>query len=148
MIPSWNGFSPREEAYVRSIQRSGPPAVVTWYLGYRIFMMLLSLAIVAAGVLSIVFHEDMADDETSPEEITVIGGMLLFLGGLMCLAFLVSFFLPLRPWAWVYHIVMLAAGMLTMCTLPFSIVLLIYWVKDDTRAYFGWQPAYIDYYQD
>jgi hypothetical protein len=133
---------------LRSIQRTGPPSVVTWYLGYRIFMLLLSLAIVAAGVLSIVFHEDMADDETSPEEIIVIGGMLLLLGGLMCLAFLVSFFLPLRPWAWVYHIVMIAAGMITMCTLPFSILLLIYWVKDDTRAYFGWQPAYIDYYQD
>jgi hypothetical protein len=139
---------PDRRLTLRSIQRSGPPAVVTWYLGYRIFMFLLSAAIVAAGVLSIVFHEDMADDETSPEEVIVIGGMLLLLGGLMCLAFLVSFFLPLRPWAWVYHIVMLAAGMLTMCTLPFSIVLLIYWVKDDTRAYFGWQPAHLDYYQD
>ena len=49
-----------------------------------------------------------------------------------------TFFLPRKPWVWMYHIVLLALGVASCCTLSASVALLVYWLKPETQAYFGW----------
>jgi hypothetical protein len=52
-------------------------------------------------------------------------------------AFAASLFLKARPWVWVYDLVLIAFGFTGCLTLPFAIALLIYWLKPETKAYFG-----------
>ena len=71
----------------------------------------------------------------------VMGGIYIAMGVLFAIPFLIAFFIPRKPWAWTYHIVMICIGM-TGCTIVASIPLLIFWLKPDVKGYFGrelWQ---------
>ena len=45
--------------------------------------------------------------------------------------------LPPRPWTWIYGFVPICIGMTSCCILPFSIALIVFWIKPETRHYFG-----------
>src|SRR5438445_10864773 len=80
----------RGDVTLRSTERTRPPGVLAWYRVYCILMQALSLAIIAGGILLIVFKEDLADEVSAPELLLVFGIMLMLLGSIMSLAFLVS----------------------------------------------------------
>ena len=42
-----------------------------------------------------------------------------------------------NPWAWIYGMVLICIGLTSPCCLPVTIPLLIGWIKDDAKAYFG-----------
>jgi hypothetical protein len=54
----------------------------------------------------------------------------------ICAPFVLALALKPGPGSWVYHIFMLCFG-LSGCTLPFSVILLIYWFRPETQAFFG-----------
>lgn len=41
------------------------------------------------------------------------------------------------PWLWTYDLVIICLGMTSTCILPASIPLLIFWLKPETKRYFG-----------
>ena len=59
------------------------------------------------------------------------------MGLLFFAASLVPFLFKPRPWLWVYDLVIICIGFTSLCTLPGCIALLIYWLKLETKAYFG-----------
>jgi Na+/pantothenate symporter len=59
------------------------------------------------------------------------------LGVIFFIIFAVALVLPRKPYNWIVGIVMMALGMTSCCFLPFLIPLLIYWIKPETKAYFG-----------
>ena len=63
--------------------------------------------------------------------------MLAGIGSVFSALFVASFLLPPRPWAWIFHLVLICIGMTSGCTLPASVALLIFWLKPETRVYFG-----------
>jgi len=46
------------------------------------------------------------------------------------------FFLPRKPWVWIYDLVIICIGLTSCCTMVASIPLLIYWLKPDVKAWF------------
>ena len=60
----------------------------------------------------------------------VIGLVLIFMSVL-------AIFLPPRPRVWIYNIVVIALGFASCCCMPATIPLLIFWLRDDTKHYFG-----------
>ncbi len=48
-----------------------------------------------------------------------------------------AFLLPRRPWAWIAHLVLIARGLTSCCTMPASIPLLVIWRKPETQASYG-----------
>ena len=42
-----------------------------------------------------------------------------------------------KPWAWVYHLVLLGLGLTDCCLFLPSLFLMIYWLKPHNRTYFG-----------
>jgi len=52
-------------------------------------------------------------------------------------AFAATFFLPRKPWAWVYDMILICYGIAIATCIPVAIPLLIYWIKPETRSYFG-----------
>ena len=113
------------------------PDVVPWYYAYCAVMAFIYVFCIVMGVAGIVFRNQLADAETPPALIAFLGVVFAVLGGVLMTAFAAAPFLPLRPWAWIYHLVLIAVGMTSACCLPASVPLLLFWIKPETRAYFG-----------
>jgi hypothetical protein len=105
------------------------PAVWFWYIGYCLAMALLYLGCASMGFLLPFI------DEASPSETIVMA--VVFIG--MCLPLFCLYaaapFLPRRKFAWYYGFVTIGIGFTSCCTLPFSIALLIQWLKPEVKAY-------------
>ena len=67
----------------------------------------------------------------------VIGVIYAIMGLVFAIVFAVGLFLPRKPWGWIMGIVLIALGMTSVCCLPATIPLLIFWLKPDAKAYFG-----------
>jgi hypothetical protein len=65
------------------------------------------------------------------------GVVLIVLGMGLSAAFAAGIFLPPQPWVWVYGIVLISIGFMSACCLPFCVAMLIFWLKPETKAYFG-----------
>ncbi|MGB7159266.1 MAG: hypothetical protein WBD40_14450 [Tepidisphaeraceae bacterium] len=46
-------------------------------------------------------------------------------------------FLPRRPWVWIYDLVLICLGLTSICCMPATIPLLIFWLKPEAKAWFG-----------
>ena len=111
------------------------PAVWSWFVAYCVVMAVIYLLVCAAGVFFLA--ADPAALATEPAEAKLMGVVMLALGLVLAVPFAAAPFLPRRPWVWVYGIVLIALGMTSVCTLPAAIPLLVYWINDETKAYFG-----------
>lgn len=113
------------------------PKVLVWQHRYCAFMAVVYVLCVAGGVLLCVFRNQLADEKDSPTELLVMGVILAAMSVVLAIAFGAAPFLPAAPWVWIYHLVLMALTMTSMCCLPFAIPLLIGWIKPETKAYFG-----------
>jgi hypothetical protein len=76
----------------------------------------------------------------TPEEVTeqrLMGAIYAAFGLGLLVLYGIGLFMPKRPWAWIYGIVLIAIGMTSCCTLPATIPLLIFWLKPEMKARFG-----------
>lgn len=113
------------------------PPVLVWYRVYCGLMALLYLACLAGGIALLIYrHEIPLEKDTPPEILLVYGVGLTAIGGLLAPAFLASFFLPRRRRAWIYHVILIAIGMVSVCCLPATVPLLLQWIKPETYGYF------------
>ena len=110
------------------------PAVIVWYKIYLAFLTFLFLFVVAVGGFLMIAPINAEDLDGMPPMIFGIIYMVMGIG--LLIPVIAGFFLPKKPWVWVYHLVMICIGM-TGCTIVFSIPLLIFWIKPDVKTYFG-----------
>lgn len=111
------------------------PQVVTWFKLYCVGMGLLYLFVLALGVLLLT-----VDPAETGEEVIVLrvqGVLCCGLGLVLAGVFFAGVAVPAKSWGWVYGIVLIAIGLTSVCCLPATVPLLIYWIKDDVKAYFG-----------
>ncbi len=116
----------------------GPPRVWSWYVGYCACMALLYLLSLIAGVFLLANSTWLAE-ETEEEPLLYIlqGSMFTVLGSALLVLYAAAPFLPRRKWAWYYGFVTIGIGMTSLCCVPFTIPLLIFWIKEDTKRYLG-----------
>lgn len=108
------------------------PGVWLWYVLYCAAMALLYLACIGFS-----FVLPQLDNDVEPaERIFVTGVMLVFCVPLFLL-YAAAPFLPQSKFAWYYGFVTIGIGLTSCCTLPFSIALLIQWLKPEVRGYFN-----------
>ena len=105
------------------------PPVWIWYVCYCLAMALLYLLCAVFGGLILA----VADPETPEDYITAV--VLLVIGVPLFLLFAAAPILPKTKLAWFYGFATIGIGLTSCCTLPFSIALLIYWLKPDPRSY-------------
>jgi hypothetical protein len=67
----------------------------------------------------------------------IMGVIYAILGVVFGIVFLVALFLPAKPFNWIVGIVVIALGMTSCCLWPALIPMLIFWVKPETKAFFG-----------
>jgi hypothetical protein len=116
--------------------RSAPP-VVAWYKVYAGLMAGLYLLMLLAG-MTVPFLDpddlDLDQDDPPPWAMALIIGCVSLP---FAAAFGAALFLPAKPWAWIYHLVLICFGFTSLCCMAASIPLLIFWLKPETKAYFG-----------
>ncbi len=111
------------------------PAVVIWlkvYCGILAFVYLLF-----AFISLIFFFADPAELEMAPAETQLVGSVFLIMGTALFIVFLIPILLGPRPWLWIYDIVVICIGFTSICCLPFSVALLVFWLKPEVKRYFG-----------
>jgi hypothetical protein len=106
-----------------------------WYRVYCGVMIVIYLFSIGLGAFFMSFAPETR--EYSSEETFIMGIFYAALGAVFLIVSVVALLLPRKPYNWVVGIVMMALGMTSCCFLPFLIPLLIYWVKPETKAYFG-----------
>lgn len=111
------------------------PAVWPWYAVYCVCMALLYLLCCGLGVLFLVL--DPSDLDTSRVEALVTGFMLLVVCAPLMIAFAAGPLLPRRKWAWVAGLLLIAVGMTSCCCMPACIPLLMWWIKPETKTWYG-----------
>lgn len=118
-----------------SIPTQMKPTVLLWFKIYTAFLCFLYLAV--AGSSLFFFLADPADMEISATGAYLIGTSLLLMGAALFAVCLVPFLVAPRPWLWVYDLVIICLGLTSACFLPICIPLMIFWLKPDTKSYFG-----------
>ncbi len=115
------------------------PPVLRWQRVYLGAMAAIYLACVVGGALLLHYRDVVAGwpPRSEPWEMVVTGGILLGMGAVFLALYVAGFFLPRRPWAWIAHLVLIAFGLTSCCTMPAAIPLLVVFLRRDTQAWFG-----------
>ncbi|CAN5756878.1 hypothetical protein BH23PLA1_BH23PLA1_10060 [soil metagenome] len=113
------------------------PQVWTWFVVYCVVMCLFALLSVGLGVLVLMLPQLDPQADIEPEMAMIMGGAYIVIGLILVLPYLIAPFLPKRPWVWVFDLVLICLGFTNCCTIPACIPLLIYWIKPETREFFG-----------
>jgi len=106
-----------------------------WYRVYCAVLAFLYLAVIVLGIVLAIYQPPSR--EYSSQEMLFVGIVYAVVGAFCFLAFAVALFLLPKPYNWIVGIVMMAIGMTSCCFIPFLVPLFIYWVKPETKAFFG-----------
>jgi hypothetical protein len=113
------------------------PKVVLWYKAYCGLLTLTYLAMTGLGVVLVFARNSLADAQNPPESLLVAGLICAVLGLAFAAPCGAALLLPPVPWTWIYHMVIICIGLTSMCCIPICVPLLIFWIKPETKAYFG-----------
>jgi MFS family permease len=114
---------------------TAPPAVLLWFKIYTgALTALYVLCVLASPVLFVLGMRTHSDDRFVALVYSVI---LLAIGVPLAVACALPFFLPRKPWVWVYNLVIICIGMTSCCILPASVALLVYWIRPDLKLWFN-----------
>ncbi len=72
------------------------------------------------------------------KDIWIIKGLVY--GGIslaIWIPYVIAPYLRPQPWVWVYGMVMICLGTTSCCLIPACVPLLIFWIKQETKDYFG-----------
>lgn len=113
------------------------PPVWPWYTAYCVALAVVYLIAAAFGLYLLVAAPPAADYSTT--ELRIQGFIYLVIGALLFIPFAAAPFLPRKSWVWIYGLVLICLGMTSVCCLPATIPLLIFWFKPETKRFLGRQ---------
>lgn len=110
-----------------------------WYRAYCFFMVVAHVVGYGGLVwfLRKMEPEFRASEGYDPVHFNVTVTLLIVVGVVFTVINLVAAFLPVKGWSWIGGLANLVLGVLSCFCLPFALPILIYWMRDDVRNYFG-----------
>jgi hypothetical protein len=111
------------------------------------YAVVLALVYVAVGLIFLSLAMEEAPPGKEIAHAATLGRYLMvFVASVLSLAFVAVPFLPHRPWVWVYGLATIALGFTSVVTIPFSIGLLIFWIRPEVKRYYQPQePPRVEY---
>jgi hypothetical protein len=112
---------------------------VLFYRFYCLFMIFLNLCLIGAGIFMIIssvpgyYHAGAPGNPRA----TTVGWFFIGMGIVLGIPFFGGLVLPRRPWTWILGVILMACGMTSILILPFAAVIMYFWLKPETQAYFG-----------
>jgi drug/metabolite transporter (DMT)-like permease len=86
-------------------------------------------------VLGIVLISQFSEHESF--ESKLMGWAFFVVGAILFVPYAVAPFLPHKPWNWVFGLVLLGISMTGTLCLPMAIPILIFWLDQETKQFFG-----------
>lgn len=126
--------SPNFQANIRADNQTGRK-VYFWYRVYCSALVVLYLVAAILGAIAIV--GSYGANVEKPEDAFKGGIVLLIFGGVLAVVYLTGVILSPKSATWIWGIVLIALGMISVCLLPFTLPLLLFWLKPATQNYFG-----------
>lgn len=113
--------------------------MVVWYRVYCGLMAGLYLLLFVVGIFLVSVGPEMMPDVTEEDAIAmkISGWSYLVAGAVFLVPFAIGLFLGNAPWCWIYGIVLICLSFTSVCCLPAGIPLLIFWIKPETKAWYG-----------
>ncbi len=105
------------------------PPVWTWYIVYAVMMVVTYVVVMGFGVLLAVMADKTED--------SLQGVIMVAVGLPLAITYGIAPFRAKTPGAWTYHLVLICIGLTSACCIPICLPLLIFWLKPETKAYFG-----------
>ena len=113
------------------------PRVWPWFVTYAVLMALMYFILGGVGITLLVLGpEQLASAQHDATEI-MINGVVLSVCAVLGIPFALAPFLPRKPGVWVFDLVLICLGLTSPCCLPMTIPLLIFWLKPETKVWFG-----------
>jgi hypothetical protein len=106
-----------------------------WYRVYCAVVAALYFFVSVVGIFLALFANQIPDQQ--PQQALITGIAYAVIGAVFFLIYLIALVLPRKPYNWIVGIVTIAIGMTSCCMWPAVIPLLIYWVKPETKKFFG-----------
>jgi hypothetical protein len=117
-----------------------PPPVPVWaaqgYVGLRAFLLVAYGAFIAVGGWAIA-SSVRGGGGPAPGLGLGMGAAVAGVGLVFAAAVAASFRLPVRPWAWSYHLAVICLGITLCVSAPVAAVLLWSWLAPEVRRHFG-----------
>ena len=113
------------------------PRVVTWFTVYTLLMAVMYLLVAVAGAALLYAGPDQFAGERHDAfavRFQVIS--MIVLGLPLFILFGIAPWLPRKRAVWIYDLVLICIGLTSICCLPITIPLLIFWIKENTKAWF------------
>ena len=112
------------------------PKVVTWFYVYCWILCIMYFVVML--VFPIMFLVAKPAESEMPREVALITVIFtVLLSGVLFVAVLLPLVLRPRPWLWVYDLIVICIGLTSCCFWPICIPLIIFWIKPETKQYFG-----------
>jgi hypothetical protein len=133
-------YGPKPYGSPHTLPPGAAPPVWTWYRVYAGAMAFVYLVVAGFGLFFLAFGSTIAESSRDPADayvIPIMGVTYAVLGFVFMGLFGYGLMMPRRPWAWIYGLVLICIGMTSLCCLPATIPLLIFWIKPEMKAFFG-----------
>jgi len=131
-------YEPPKSSYFKSDGSDVRPPVWPWYTAYCLILSFIYILLLCVGVALLAFGPQIAEEVDEDAVVMQIQGGALIVISIPCaVLFAAGPFLPKRKWAWIYGFFPICIGFTSCCILPFSIGLLIFWLKPETKAFFS-----------
>lgn len=108
------------------------PPILPWYRAYCAAMIVMYLGVVAMGAWMLTLP-----DRRDPPGSLVFGVLCIGMGVALAAGFALALLVPPKPWGWVVGMVAICISLTSCACMPAGIPLLIYWLKPETKEYFG-----------
>lgn len=108
------------------------------FLWYRVYCgALAALYGLVTGLGLMMTYFKPGDTVAEAQEMMITGVAYAVVGAIFFAIFVFALMQPPKPYNWIVGIVMIAIGLTSCCMWPATVPLLIYWMKPETRAFFG-----------
>lgn len=111
------------------------PGVVLWAKVYAIAFAVMYLVTTAGGALLVWAGSELHGDKGV--EAMIEGVVMLVLGPLLTALSIVAAAAPRKKWGWIINIVLMGLGCTSCACWPASIPLIIFWLKPETKRWYG-----------
>lgn len=114
------------------------PPIVRWYRAYCFVSAALGVVIYGIGGWRLyVLGGEVQDPAFDRAQFNVLVLILVGVGGFFTVVNFLAAFVKTTPAGWLLALTNLIIGALSLVCLPFSVPIIVFWVRDDVKRHFG-----------
>lgn len=113
------------------------PKIMPWYHAFCWLMALSNVGLCLLGIWMVRDPYPFESELFKPDLIREVGWMAVGMGAVFTVLHAAMTWLPVKPWAWVSHLINILVPLIFCCPAVICVPLLIAWMRPEVKAYYG-----------